>query len=100
MTNSQEKVPARGSAKPATEPRKTAAKPKAKAAEPAASKPTRGFIDVTLMERAIALRKEGKTMKEIGAELGVKSTAYLAVKIKQLYGADALDKAAKAEAGS
>lgn len=43
------------------------------------------------MERAIKLRKEGKSMKEIGAALGVKATGYRATKIKATYGPDALD---------
>jgi hypothetical protein len=54
-----------------------------------------GFIDAALMERAIALRKEGRTMKQIGADLGVKATGYLAKKIKETYGADALAPAPK-----
>jgi hypothetical protein len=56
----------------------------------AAPAATTGFIDAALMERAIALRAEGKTMKTIGAELGVKATGYLAKKIKATYGPDAL----------
>lgn len=49
-----------------------------------------GFIDAGLMERAIKLRQEGKSMKAIGAELNVKATGYLARKIKAKYGPDAL----------
>lgn len=66
--------------------------------QPAAAKqtppPAKGFIDAALMERAIKLRGEGMTMEGIGAKLGVKSTAYLAKKIKETYGADALAKPA------
>ncbi len=51
------------------------------------------FIDKALMERAIKLRREGKTMEQIGAALGVKATAYLAKKIKATYGPDALARA-------
>jgi hypothetical protein len=51
-----------------------------------------GFIDKVLMEKAIELRGQGKTMKEIGVELNVKATAYLAKKIKDTFGADALDR--------
>lgn len=40
------------------------------------------------------LRKDGLTMEAIGAELGVKATAYLAKKIKATYGPDALAKPA------
>ncbi len=67
-------------------------KTKTPAPAPAADK---GFIDAALMERAIKLRKDGLTMKQIGAELGVKATGYLAKKIKETYGADALAPAAK-----
>jgi hypothetical protein len=66
--------------------------------QPEAAKPTRGFIDAALMERAVALRGEGKTMKEIGTALNVRSTGYLAAKIKEHYGADALARSAKATA--
>lgn len=52
-------------------------------------------IDAALMEKAIALRAEGKSMKAIGAELGVKATGYLAVKIKATYGPDALARPAE-----
>src|SRR4051812_37821738 len=55
------------------------------------------FIDAPLMEREIALRKEGRTMKQIGADLGVKATGYLAKKIKETYAADALAPAPKAQ---
>ncbi len=48
------------------------------------------------MQRAIALRQEGKTMGQIGDELGVRATAYLAKKVKEHYGADALRRPAKA----
>lgn len=67
-------------------PRSKTNKKPAKKAPPA---PT-GRIDAKLMERAIKLRREGKTMEQIGAALDVKATAYLAKKIKQHYGADAL----------
>lgn len=67
------------------------------AASPEPVKPS-GFIDAALMERAITLRGEGKTMEAIGAELNVKATAYLAKKIKATYGADALARPAKAAA--
>jgi hypothetical protein len=59
--------------------------------QPAPAAP-KGFIDAALMERAIELRKDGLTMKQIGAELNVKATAYLAKKIKEQYGAEALAK--------
>jgi hypothetical protein len=52
----------------------------------------KGFIDRRLMEEAIRLRREGLTMEAIGAKLGVKATAYLAKKIKQEFGPDALAK--------
>jgi hypothetical protein len=51
-----------------------------------------GFIDKALMEKAIELRGQGKTMKEIGVLVNVKATAYLAKKIKDTFGADALDR--------
>ncbi len=51
-------------------------------------------IDAALMEKAIKLRREGKSMEAIGAALGVKATAYLAKKIKATYGPDALAKPA------
>lgn len=73
-----------------TATKKTAAKKTASPA-PAANK---GFIDAALMERAIKLRKDGLTMEAIGAELGVKATAYLAKKVKATYGPDALAKPA------
>ncbi len=57
-----------------------------------------GFIDAALMERAIALRGDGKTMKQIGEALNVKATGYLAKKIKATYGADALALPTKKEA--
>jgi pyruvate/2-oxoglutarate dehydrogenase complex dihydrolipoamide acyltransferase (E2) component len=66
-----------------------------KAPVKAAPTPTAGFIDKDLMEKAIALRGQGKTMKEIGVELNVKATAYLAKKIKDTFGADALDRPRK-----
>src|SRR4051794_16659724 len=57
------------------------------AAAPAASATgPKGFIDAALMERVIAFRHQGKTMKEIGPLVGVKATAYLAKKIKEQYG--------------
>jgi hypothetical protein len=90
----------REAAKPKRRVRRTAsAKKGAKAATP--KKPTKGgastpapsgFIDKALMEKAIELRGQGKTMKEIGVELNVKATAYLAKKIKDTFGADALDR--------
>lgn len=64
------------------------------APKPPEPKPARGpseFIDAALMERALKLRQEGKTMKAIGEELGVKATGYLAKKIKQHHGPNALD---------
>lgn len=81
---------------------KTTAKKPASANPTPAKKPTpptapAGFIDAALMERAIALRGEGKSMKQIGAELNVKATGYLAKKIKATYGADALALPAKKE---
>jgi hypothetical protein len=86
-------------------PRKVAAK-KATTRKPAAKTvpvkkaPTKakalaapsGFIDKALMEKAIELRSKGKTMKEIGVLLNVKATGYLAKKIKDTFGADALDR--------
>jgi hypothetical protein len=69
-------------------PRKTTKTTPAPA--PASPAATAGFIDDALMKRAIKLRKEGKTMKAIGAELNVKATGYLAKKIKATYGPDAL----------
>jgi hypothetical protein len=42
------------------------------------------------MERAMKLRRDGLTMEAIGAKLRVKATAYLAKKIRQEYGPDAL----------
>jgi hypothetical protein len=83
---------------------KTAKARKVAARKPAAKKPATpakkatapvGFIDAALMERAIKLRGEGKSMKEIGVLLNVKATAYLAKKIKATYGADALDRPRK-----
>src|SRR4051794_40050199 len=62
--------------------------PAAPAAESAPG--PKGFIDAALMERVIALRQEGKTMKEIGPLVGVKATAYLAKKVKETYAPDAL----------
>jgi hypothetical protein len=79
--------------KPAT--RKPAAKKAPAKATPAPAPSPSGFIDAALMERAIELRGEGKTMKEIGVLLNVKATAYLAKKIKATYGADALDRPRK-----
>jgi hypothetical protein len=70
----------------------TTTKPSAKKATTAP--PPREFIDAALMKRAMNLRKEGKTMNQIGADLGVKATAYLAKKIRENYGADALAKPA------
>ncbi len=93
-TPAKKAAPRKVAAKKATT-RKPAAKkaPVKKAAtpvkEPAAPG---GFIDKELMEKAIELRGEGKTMKEIGVELNVKATAYLAKKIKDTFGADALDR--------
>lgn len=77
-------------------PRKTTAA----APKPDPTPAPAGFIDAALMERAIALRAEGKTMKAIGAELGVKATGYLAAKIKATYGADALSSAKPTAQGS
>jgi hypothetical protein len=96
---------------PKTTPAKKAAPRKVAAKKPAARKPAAkkapvkkaptpvkapaapgGFIDKALMEKAIELRGKGKTMKEIGALLNVKATAYLAKKIKDTFGADALDR--------
>lgn len=96
---------------PKTTPAKKAAPRKVAAKKPAARKPAAkkapvekaappvktpaapgGFIDKALMEKAIALRGEGKSMKEIGVLLNVKATAYLAKKIEATYGADALDR--------
>ncbi len=91
MTNTQNKQTARAEAKA---PR--AAKRKNAGREPVSPPAAKTVIDAVLMERAIALRQEGKTMSQIGDELGVKATAYLAKKIKQHYGADALDKPAPA----
>lgn len=79
--------------KPAT--RKPAAKKAPAKAAPAPAPSPSGFIDAALMERAIELRGEGKSMKEIGVLLNVKATAYLAKKIKATYGADALDRPRK-----
>ncbi len=93
MTNTQKNAATRTEAKaPRGGTRKNAGS--APASPPAA----KTVIDAALMEHAIALRKEGKTMNAIGDELGVRATAYLAKKIKQHYGADALDKPAAAAA--
>jgi hypothetical protein len=80
--------------KPAATKKTAVRKPAAPKVAPAPG-PVAGFIDAALMERAIALRAEGKTMKQIGAELNVKATAYLAKKIRATYGADALARPAK-----
>lgn len=80
-----------------TTPRKPAAR-KTPTPKPAAAAPVKtpaapgGFINKELMEKAIALRQEGKTMKQIGDALNVKATAYLAKKIKAQYGNDALSR--------
>jgi hypothetical protein len=87
-------MPARKTAPKTAATKKTAArKPAAPKVAPAPA-PAVGFIDAALMERAIALRAEGKTMKQIGVELNVKATGYLAKKIRETYGADALAKPA------
>jgi hypothetical protein len=78
--------------------RKTTKQPAPKKPEPtspALAPAAEVRIDATLMERAIALRAEGKTMKAIGVELDVKATGYLARKIKAAYGADTLAPPAK-----
>jgi hypothetical protein len=88
-------MPARKTAPKTAATKKTAARKTAPKPAPAPAPSHSGFIDAALMERAIALRAEGKTMKQIGAELNVKATGYLAKKIRETYGADALATPAK-----
>jgi hypothetical protein len=101
-TPAKKAAPRKVAVKTATTTRKPAVKkaPVKKAATPVKKTPAKaetpvapgGFIDKALMEKAIELRGEGKTMKEIGVLLNVKATAYLAKKIKDTFGADALDR--------
>jgi hypothetical protein len=94
-TPAKKATPRKPAAKKTPTPRKPVAK---KAADKKAATPIKtpvapgGFINKELMEKAIELRGEGKTMKEIGVELNVKATGYLAKKIKDTFGADALDR--------
>jgi hypothetical protein len=100
-TPAKKAAPRKAAAKKTTT-RKPAVKkaPVKKAATPVKKTPAKaktpvapgGFIDNDLMKKAIELRGQGKTMKEIGVLLNVKATAYLAKKIKDTFGADALDR--------
>lgn len=60
---------------------------------PSPEKP-RGFIDAAMLAKAVELRAAGKSWNAIGADLGVKSTAYLSARVKAEHGAVAAAKPA------